>query len=485
MSYKITVSGNFETKKGWSGLQKHMEHDSNVDHANKFLNSDISKQLRKYNQHIVLADFDKYCEKEFADYVKSHDKHHAKKEQYGNVNQFIKYTDKGKLRPQPIEKEYLIKLGDKNTYNSYISNLCIAIQKNKHVNKEEAFDMAMKTTVNGFSDYVKGFNQRNPNLKMFEGYIHADEEGAMHVHTRVLPLVNNHQKTKSGQLKKPSFSLNTALSTQYGMKRNGKKALAKFREIEDNQLLKALDNATTRELNLRADFKLDRKKDHDPSIKTGLDHDEYVRQRHSIDIAKLEKIEQQINVNSENLNKQNEQLSSNSKKLDKQSDQLKINSETLLIQDDQITKNKQTIEKQEQHISAARNIIATAEKAKKFVKNMYSTFYTWYESTRTNTPPENVDPDDEISMDAYNVRVKQIEKEYPRTSKTETGKRASQSALSMVLPQIISGLNTFAHNIMNVDLETSEKRQKTASKPISKSTGKNTHVTEKDDGLDF
>lgn len=479
MSYKITVSGNFETKKGWSGLQKHMEHDSNVDHSNKFLNSDISKQLRKYNQHIVLDDFNKFCNKEFKGYVDSHDKHHAKKEQYGSVDQFIKYTDKGKLRPQPIDKEYLIKLGDKNTYNRYISNLCMAVQKNKHVNKEEAFDMAMKTTVNGFSDYVKGFNQRNPNLKMFEGYIHADEEGAMHVHTRVLPLVNNHQKTKSGQLKKPSFSLNTALSTQYGMKRNGKKALAKFREIEDNQLLKSLDNATIRELNLRANFELDRKKDHDPSIKTGLDHDEYVRQRHLADISELEEQEKVIQDNQVNINKQNEQLNNNKQLLITQNNQINLNTNMLDEQKKAKKANQDKLDEQAKTIAknqAKINVLKTTEQ--KFIEsyNKQTKKIKNFLSKITGAVTKRIKAMGFAEYDNLQENQKIINdvKDVPNTLRDVADN--IEETLTMVEDY---------NQEMNDYVRKASEAQKTASKPISKETGKNTHDIEKDDDLDF
>lgn len=477
MSYRITVSGNFETKKGWSGLQKHMEHDSNVDHSNKFLNTDKSKQLRKYNQHIVLADFDKFCNKEFKDYVDSHDEHHAKKEQYGSVDQFIKYTDRGKLRPQPIEKEYLIKLGDKNTYNRYISNLCIAIQKNKHVNKEEAFDMAMKTTVNGFSDYVRGFNQRNPNLKMFEGYIHADEEGAMHVHTRVLPLVNNHQKMKSGQLKKPSFSLNTALSKQYDMKRNGKKALAKFRKIEDNQLLKALDNATIRELNLRADFKLDRKKDHDPSIQTGLDHDEYVAQRHLADISELEKQEKVIQDNQVNINKQDKQLNNNKQLLITQNNQINLNTNMLDEQkkakkanQDKLDEQAKTIANRQAKISALKiteqKFVKGYNKQTKKIKNFLSKI--------TGAVVRRIRGMDSAEYDNLQENKKMIDdiKDVPDTLRN----------VADAIDGIIDDIEEY-NKEMSDYIRTTPEAQKTASKQFSDETGKNTHVTEKDDSL--
>ncbi len=40
-----TASGNFDNKKSWNGIKKHLEHDPNITHKNKFLNTDESKQL--------------------------------------------------------------------------------------------------------------------------------------------------------------------------------------------------------------------------------------------------------------------------------------------------------------------------------------------------------------------------------------------------------------------------------------------------------
>lgn len=474
MPIKMTVSGNIETKKGWSGLRKHMEHSDQLNHKNKYLNSQESKNLRKYNKHIKLIDFDDFCQKEFKDFVKSHDEHHSKKEQYKSVKQFIKFTDKGKLRPQPIDKEYLSKLGDKNSYRTYMNELVQTIEKYKKVNKEQAYDMALKTTVHGFEHYINGFNQRNPNLKMFEAYIHADEEGAMHVHSRVLPFVNTQQKTKTGQLKKPSFSLNTALSHQFGIARNGKKALTLFRNIEDQKLLDSLNEVTRSELHLVPNFVLDRKKDHDPAIKTGLRHDEYVRIQHEKDIQTLQKEETQINQNKLTIGTQTQKINKNSQIINDQNEQVKSNKNVLENQNQQIINNQQVINNQQEQLLNAQKIIKKAKKIKKKINAIYETFYGWIAHTLTKQPANQITPQN----------IENTEKEFSNIEKTNFGRLAIKNAFSLVC-DLIPGLTKLGKDISSINLEDTPHVQKSPSETIENDKRINKPKSQKDDEIEF
>lgn len=60
MTIYVTASGNFDNKKSWSGLKKHLKHDEAVHHKNKYLELDQSKLDRKFNQHLVLENFDDF-----------------------------------------------------------------------------------------------------------------------------------------------------------------------------------------------------------------------------------------------------------------------------------------------------------------------------------------------------------------------------------------------------------------------------------------
>lgn len=320
MSISITVSGNLETRKNWSGMVKHFDHDPALNHSNKFLNSSQSQQLKKFNKHVILDDYQAYCNSLFSTYVKSHDKSCQPTKKYHTVASFMNQLENGKKRPQPLDKSYMLKLGDKDSYQNYINVLTTTISKKQNVSQDEAQDIAIQTTVKGFKKYIKDFNGRNPNLHMFEAYIHADEEGAIHLHSRVLPYVIHSKKLKNGSYKKPSFSLNTALSDQYGIKRNGRAALQKFRKVEDTALLEALNDTTINELNINPDFKLNRKKEKDPTIKTGLTHEQYIQKQTSKKLQKIKNLEKSITTlttENENLSQQNNKLVTTNSKLTK------------------------------------------------------------------------------------------------------------------------------------------------------------------------
>lgn len=328
MTMETTASGNFDNKKSWSGLRKHMEHDPNIQHENEFLNTEESKQLRKYNTHKVLIDYDDFTEKAFGSFVKEHDTHMIDKtRKFGSVKRFLRVNDRGQLRSTQPAQAYMEKLSNKYDWHDFRDKLIKRLQhykwtsgskKGQFLTADEAKNVAYITIAKGLEKYADGFNERNPNLKMFEYYTHLDEEGAPHLHAKVMPFVQPQGLTKKGRMKKPSFSLNTALATQYKRKRYNKANLHKFREQEDNALINSMNAELEKRLGIKEAFKLIRKTEIDESLETGLDHDVYKAK--ASEIHKLEqqkqKNEQKIAEQSKTLNNQAKTLAENKPKLD-------------------------------------------------------------------------------------------------------------------------------------------------------------------------
>ena len=295
---KTTASGNFSNKSSWSGLKKHMEHDPKLTHSNSYLNSTESQFLRKYNQHKVLLNYGTWTEKKFGSFVKEHDeKMKDRKRKFGSVDRFLKVDGSGKKRTLQPALTYVEKLSNEEDWTSFKSSLEKKLQsykwnsgskKGKKLTPSEAQEMALKTISKGFEAYANGFNKRNPNLHMFEYYTHMDEEGAPHLHAQVMPFTDM-GKTKKGNLKKPSWSLNTALAKQYDSPRKNKENLSRFRKQEDQALINSMNKTLEKTLGIKEAFQLVRKTDSNKTLQTGIDHTVYKARAKAIEQQEKQK----------------------------------------------------------------------------------------------------------------------------------------------------------------------------------------------------
>ena len=261
-----------------------MEHDPKINHSNSYLNGAESRSLRKYNQHHILINYGAWTEKKFGSFVKEHDvRMKDKKRQFGSVDRFLKVDGSGKKRTLQPALTYIEKLSNEEDWKHFKSTLEKKLQsyrwnsgpkKGHHLTSSEAQEMALTTISKGFEAYADGFNKRNPNLHMFEYYIHMDEEGSPHLHSQVMPFTDM-GRTKKGNLKKPSWSLNTALGQQYGTPRKNKENLSRFRKQEDQALIDSMNQTLEKTLGIKQAFQLVRKTDSNKTLETGVDHTIY------------------------------------------------------------------------------------------------------------------------------------------------------------------------------------------------------------------
>lgn len=342
---KTTASGNFSNKQSWSGLKKHMEHDPEINHSNSYLNSTESKNLRKYNRHQVLVNYSRWTEQKFGSFVKEHDqKMKDQKRKFGSVARFLKVDGSGKKRTLQPALTYIEKLSNEEDWKQFKSTLEKKLQsykwtsgpkKGQHLTPSEARETALNTVSKGFEVYANGFNKRNPNLHMFEYYVHMDEEGAPHLHSQVMPFTDM-GKTKKGNLKKPSWSLNTALARQYNSPRKNKENLSKFRQQEDQALIDSMNQTLEKTLGIKQAFQLVRKTDSDKTLQTGVDHEVYKARAKAI-----EQQEKQKQVNSKEIAKQTTKLKKlRSEQKGIETKQAKITNNLQLVASQLISKQK-------------------------------------------------------------------------------------------------------------------------------------------------
>lgn len=289
-----------------------MEHDPEINHSNSYLDSTESKNLRKYNRHQVLVNYSRWTEQKFGSFVKEHDqKMKDQKRKFGSVARFLKVDGSGKKRTLQPALTYVEKLSNEEDWTVFKTALEKKLQsykwnsgpkKGQYLTPSEAQEMALKTISKGFETYANGFNERNPSLTMFEYYTHMDEEGAPHLHAQVMPFTEM-GKTKKGNLKKPSWSLNTALAKQYNSPRKNRENLSKFRQQEDQALIDSMNMTLEKTLGIKQAFQLVRKTDSDKTLQTGVDHTVYKARAKAI-----EQQEKQKQANSKEIAKQTEKL---------------------------------------------------------------------------------------------------------------------------------------------------------------------------------
>lgn len=447
---KTTASGNFSNKSSWSGLKKHMEHDPKLKHSNSYLNGTESQSLRKYNQHHILINYDVWTEKKFGSFVKEHDqKMKDKKRQFGSVDRFLKVDGSGKKRTLQPALTYIEKLSNEEDWKHFKSTLEKKLQsyrwnsgpkKGKHLTPSEAQEMALKTISKGFETYANGFNKRNPNLHMFEYYIHMDEEGAPHLHSQVMPFTDM-GRTKKGNLKKPSWSLNTALGQQYGTPRKNKDNLSRFRKQEDQALIDSMNMTLEKTLGIKQAFQLVRKTDSNKTLETGVDHTVYKTRAKAIE--QQEKQKQANNKEIADQNKQLKKIKSEQKGIEakqaKITNNLQLAARQLTSKQKNLTVRETNLNSKETKLNARETALNTRERdLNTFERNSQQaliqreTALKKREETQRRKEEEQKKKDQELAKRETELK-KQVQQAY---AYQETGKRYYRKA-----NRLVTGIN--------------------------------------------
>ena len=349
VDFGTTSNGSFETSKKWDGIQKHLEHDENVNHENKYLNTEESKRLRKYNEIVELVNFEDWTEKHFKDYVFEHDKKNLEKSRFcfGSVKNFLKVDTSGKTRKKSLDKLYLMKFSNEEDYQELFKKVKQSFKDEKHLDDEQADDQANLLFRAGLEDYANSFNQRNTNIIAFKYAVHMDEEGAPHLHMRTMPYVP--AKTSAG---KPKWSINSALRKQYGLT-DTRKNMKKFREQEDTSMIDCVNEEIEKQLpklSKNLHLKLIRKESTE-----SVTHEVYRERKHLEDVQKQVEIEQK---KLEETKKKNEELDKREKSLDERENSLNQRENDLTVNEEKFTRKNNSLQ---EHIQRYNSIVATSK----------------------------------------------------------------------------------------------------------------------------
>lgn len=272
MPIKCTVTTDLQAKdkNGYSGIQKHVEHDKDIQHSNKDIIFDET-QFNVYDESITTRNkIDQWNEQHFKEYVDEHDKHQREKghaeRQYGSVKNYLKRKKKatsvltiGNMEVQsqlmkqfcPTTSYQEEKLPDGNTHLVFKlkDQTGQPIDKNIAVAKQfyGCFNRALiRATANN-----TGWNLKSGKRVNIGDYLHRgryatnnDEMGISHIHYEVATFGmtrggKNRASHVTNSLNQALVSLHKAVTSKTC---SGRAATKWYRANVDQYALKCLEN---------------------------------------------------------------------------------------------------------------------------------------------------------------------------------------------------------------------------------------------------
>ena len=341
MAIKCTVTTDLQAKdtNGYSGIQKHVEHDEKINHTNK----DIvfsETQFNQYNESQQTREaIDKWNDEHFRDYVEEHDKHqrakgHAER-QYGSVKNYLKRKKKatavltiGNMAVQsalmkqfcPVTSYQKEKLPDGTTHLVFKlkdqqgqpipDNIAVAKQFYGCFNRA-----LIHATANNVGWKPNKTHQQRINVG---DYLHRgryatnnDEMGISHIHYELATF----GMTRGGKKRAAHVtnSLNQALVSLHqavtGKTVSGRAAIKWYRTNMDQFALKCLEDELHQTYQVPENKKIldfERKTEDDKTLQTGLSM-EQLKAQHQ-EIADHQKAVNALQGQADNLNSQNHDI---------------------------------------------------------------------------------------------------------------------------------------------------------------------------------
>ena len=341
MSIKCTVTTDLQAKdkNGYSGIQKHVEHDKKINHTNQ----DIVFSETQFNQYDkspkTRAAIDQWNNEHFKDYVEEHDKHQREKghaeRQYGSVKNYLKRKKKAtavltignmevqsKLMQQfcPKTSYQEEKLPDGTTHLVFKlkDQSSQPIPDNIAVAKQfyGCFNRALiKATNNNVGWTLKDKSRVNVGDYLHRGRYatNNDEMGISHIHYELATFGMTRGGKKraahvTNSLNQALVSLHHAVTGKYC---SGRDATKWFRANMDQFALKCLEDELHKTYKVPQNKKIldfERKTKEDKAVQTGLSM-EQLKAQHQ-EIADHQKAVQSLQSQADNLTNQKNDVQS-------------------------------------------------------------------------------------------------------------------------------------------------------------------------------
>ena len=261
---------------------------TNIRHNNRELTekefrSDAHKHIKreksKYNIQIFKRDIKDVYHELFDDALNSYNEKQKRKDR--KIDDYYKHVQKSKNLE--LQREFIVTVGNKADW-----------EKLSFEEKQEVGEALER--------YVRDFNERHSNMTIYNAIVHLDEAGAPHAHFNVVPTANGY---KNGLSVQPSFR--KALE-QEGFGPSGREQFKAFRDAEIHRLHEFVH-----------EIGIDRKAGQTNDMREYKDAMEYIENRKSSQIVKMQREEK---AHEEKLEELNERLRKQEEMIQKQEEMI-------------------------------------------------------------------------------------------------------------------------------------------------------------------
>ena len=243
----------------------------------------IQREKSKYNIQIFKRDIKDVYHELFDDALNAYNAKQKRKDR--KIDDYYKHVQKSKNLD--LQREFIVTVGNKADW-----------EKLSFEEKQEVGE-ALKR-------YVVDFNERHDNMTIYNAIVHLDESGAPHAHFNVVPTATGY---KNGLAVQPSFR--KALE-QEGFGPSGREQFKAFRDAEIHRLHEFVH-----------EIGIDRKAGQTNDIKDMREYKdamEYIENRKSSQIVKIQREEQ---AHEEKMNELDEQFKQQEEKFQKREEAFK------------------------------------------------------------------------------------------------------------------------------------------------------------------
>ena len=226
----------------------------------------IQREKSKYNIQILKRDIKDVYHELFDDALNAYNAKQKRKDR--KIDDYYKHVQKSKNLD--LQREFIVTVGNKADW-----------EKLSFEEKQEVGEALER--------YVRDFNERHDNMTIYNAIVHLDESGAPHAHFNVVPTATGY---KNGLAVQPSFR--KALE-QEGFGPSGKEQFKAFRNAEIHRLHQFVH-----------EIGIDRKAGQTNDIRDMREYKdamEYMENRKSSQIVKMQREEQAHEEKMEELNK--------------------------------------------------------------------------------------------------------------------------------------------------------------------------------------
>lgn len=243
----------------------------------------IQREKSKYNIQIVKRDIKDVYHELFDDALNAYNAKQKRKDR--KIDDYYKHVQKSKNLD--LQREFIVTVGNKADWER------LSFEEKQEVG--EALER-----------YVRDFNERHDNMTIYNAIVHLDESGAPHAHFNVIPTATGY---KNGLAVQPSFR--KALE-QEGFGPSGKEQFKAFRNAEIHRLHQFVH-----------EIGIDRKAGQTNDIRDMREYKdamEYIENRKSSQIVKMQREEQ---AHEEKMEELNERLKQQEEKIQKRDEAFK------------------------------------------------------------------------------------------------------------------------------------------------------------------